>query len=362
VEVGRAILSECTARMMELLPSSSSSSPAMPALPVCFDGFALIAGDGKKIKNAAKRLAPTRGYSGKLIGAKALVAMDLRSGMAVAMSDSLDGLSNDVPLVPALMEQLRQLPQLITRPILSVWDRQFDDVRTLGHLSLRPGDAPSGDAFLVRMKQQNYQFDIESSVSTRDAQGREVIDEIGVLSKGKGKTAAAIKVRRVTLVRNGEDEDDVVLLSNLLDRSLFSAADRLQPPRGAPAVCLLPAALQPRPADQDLCRAGRSRAGQRRVNVLSVQRHPPRVAGLGLSHRRQLAAPPSRCGADARTPESTAAGIMGPDCIHQSIGPPSASQACAAQTPARRPQFRSTFIGRTSESDQRITKSAEGVP
>jgi Transposase DDE domain len=226
VEVGRALLSRCTARLMELLPSSSpssssSSSPLLPALPACFDGFALIVGDGKKIKNAAKRLAPTRGYAGKLIGAKALVAMDLRSGMAVAMSDSLDGLSNDVPLVPALIEQLRQL--ITTRPILSIWDRQFDDLRTLGHLSSRPGDA-----FLVRVKQQNYRFDVESSVRTRDAQGRTVIDEIGVLSTGKGKTAAAIKVRRVTLVRNGEDEDDVVLLSNLLDRSLFSAADLLE--------------------------------------------------------------------------------------------------------------------------------------
>src|SRR6185295_5656071 len=102
-------------------------------------------GDGKKIKDAAKRLKPTRGYSGKLIGAKALVAMDARTGMAVAMSDSLDGMANDVPLVPALMKQLRET---ITRPVLSVWDRQFDDVRTLGHLSAR-----AGDAFVVRVKQ-----------------------------------------------------------------------------------------------------------------------------------------------------------------------------------------------------------------
>jgi hypothetical protein len=55
--------------------------------------------DGKKIKDAAKWLKPTRGYAGKLIGAKALdfdelsrvVAADLRSGLALAMSDSLDG-------------------------------------------------------------------------------------------------------------------------------------------------------------------------------------------------------------------------------------------------------------------------------
>ena len=70
-------------------------------LSSCFDGFTVLACDGKKIKNAAKRLKPTRGYGGRLLGAKALVAMDLRNGMAVAMSDSLDGMVNDVPLVLA---------------------------------------------------------------------------------------------------------------------------------------------------------------------------------------------------------------------------------------------------------------------
>ena len=35
-------------------------------LPGCFDAFEVIVGDGKKIKNAAKRLKPARGYSGKL--------------------------------------------------------------------------------------------------------------------------------------------------------------------------------------------------------------------------------------------------------------------------------------------------------
>ena len=62
-------------------------------LPGCFEGFAVVAGDGKRIKDAAKRLKPARGYSGKLIGANALVALELRSGLAVAMSDSLDGCS-----------------------------------------------------------------------------------------------------------------------------------------------------------------------------------------------------------------------------------------------------------------------------
>jgi hypothetical protein len=210
VKLSRALLQEGTFRLAELLPGGVD----VAQLPGCFDDFEVIVGDGKKIKNAAKRLAPTRGYSGKLIGAKALVAMNVRSGMAVAMSDSLDGLTNDVPLVPGLMEQLCEM---IARPILSVWDRQFDDVRTLRHLCSR-----QGDAFVVRMKQM-HTFVVESWVETTDAAGRAVRDEIGLL--GKGKTA--MRVRRITLRREGEDEG-VIVLTNLLDRSRFGASDVLE--------------------------------------------------------------------------------------------------------------------------------------
>lgn len=142
------------------------------------------------------------------------MAMNVRKGMAAAMSDSLDGLSNDVPLVPALMEQLRQR---VGRRILSVWDRQFDDVRTLGHLSSR-----EGDAFVVRMK-QTHVFTVESSVKTTDAAGRPVLDEIGTLGRGK----RAMWVRRITLRREGEDQD-VIVLTNLMDRWQFSASDVLE--------------------------------------------------------------------------------------------------------------------------------------
>lgn len=212
VELGRGLLRECTCRLLGLMPPDASCVE----LPACFGGFRLVAGDGKKIKNAAKRLKPTRGYSGALIGAKALVAMDLRSGMALAMSDSPDGLANDVPLVPALMDQLRQV---IPQALLSIWDRQFDDVRTLGHLCHRPGDA-----YVVRMTAR-YTFQAESMVEKHDEEGRLVRDEIGTLTKGKGKDQVALRVRRVTLFRPGED--DVVLLTNLLERGRYSALDLL---------------------------------------------------------------------------------------------------------------------------------------
>jgi hypothetical protein len=207
-KLSQALLRDGTAKLLKLMPG-----PVVTLAP-CFDRFEVIVGDGKKVKKVPKRLEETRGYSGKLLGAKALVALDVRSGMAIAMSDSLDGQTNDVPLVPALMEQVRGAMQ---KPILSIWDRQFDDVKTLKKLSSGPGDA-----FLVRMK-QNYTFIPESCVETTDAQGRRLLDEIGLMGKGK----KAMRVRRITLFRQ-DDEDDVVLLTNLMDRALFVAEDLLE--------------------------------------------------------------------------------------------------------------------------------------
>ena len=202
VEVSRALLSACAARVGELMPASASP------LAACFDGFRVLAADGKKVKDAAKRLKPTRGHRGRLLGAKALVAMDVRSGLAVAMSDSLDGEANDVPLVPALMPQLRELSP--STPILSVWDRQFDGVTTLRQLAARPGDA-----YLVRLRNDaRLRFEPEGPPRvTADAAGRTVTDEVGLLGTGRH----ALRVRRVTLHREGPGEDDVRLVTNLLD-------------------------------------------------------------------------------------------------------------------------------------------------
>jgi hypothetical protein len=208
VQLSRSLLRECTAKLSELMP------PGQTELEACFDGFTVVAGDGKKIKNAAKRLKPTRGFSGKLIGAKALVAVDLRSGMALAMSDSLDGMSNDVPLVPELMDQLREV---IPGPILSIWDRQFDDLRTMGRLTSRPGDAA-----VVRVK-KHVHFEAESTVESRDSRGRVVIDQLGVMGKGK----QAMRLRRISLIR-GNGEEDVIVLTTLLDRQAFSAEALLE--------------------------------------------------------------------------------------------------------------------------------------
>lgn len=210
VALSRALLSEGTQRLTQLMPLAAAVT-----LPSCFDNFRVIIGDGKKIKDAAKRLAPTRGFRGALIGAKALVALDVRSGLALAMNDSVDGMTNDVPLVPGLMDQLRKL---IPAAMLTIWDRQFDDVGTMRHLLAR-----EHDAFIVRAKQKQAYFTAETSTESFDEKGQRVLDEIGVL----GQKKKTLRVRKITLFRTGEDEEDVVLLTNLMDQKLYGAADVL---------------------------------------------------------------------------------------------------------------------------------------
>ena len=67
--LSRALLRECTRRLTGLMPAraDADAAAAAAALPGCFDGFEVVLGDGKKIRNAAKRLKPARGYDGKLL-------------------------------------------------------------------------------------------------------------------------------------------------------------------------------------------------------------------------------------------------------------------------------------------------------
>lgn len=213
--VGRALLRECTHHLATLLPT-----PLTDPLPACLAAFEPVVLDGKKVKNAAKRLAPTRGYTGALLGAKALVAMSLRSGLAIAMSDSLDGQANEVPLVEELLPQVHQV---IPGPILWLADRQFGDLHVPEQLTQR-----AGDAYVLRYR-RGLTFVADATLPprvSRDGQGRRVIDQEGVLGSGP----KALRVRRITLERKdaaGQD-DPVVLITNLLDPASYPALDLLE--------------------------------------------------------------------------------------------------------------------------------------
>lgn len=223
VAVSRALLCQGTARLASLTAGTTAAAP-LDLLPGCFAGMEPVVIDGKKIKNAARRLKLTRGYKGALIGAMSLVAMSLRSGMALAMSDSLDGQANDVPLVPQLLPQVREV---IPGPILWMADRQF------GGLGIPPQlTARAGDHYVIRVSASTpFTPDPDCPAKrSKDDKGRVVIDEVGTF----GKKSNAVRVRRVTLRTGvptndkGKGGGDVVLITDLTDDKIYPAADLLK--------------------------------------------------------------------------------------------------------------------------------------
>ena len=211
-EVSEALLAETTRRLEALFPELPSAE-----VPPSLQAYEVIVLDGKKIKRLAKRLKPLRGVGGSLLGGKALVALKVRRGLAIAMACSLDGEANDAPLVPALLPPVRAR---VSGAILWVADRQFCDLKI-------PWQMQEGaDAFLIRYtRKMVFEPDAQRPESSgKDGQGRVVREEWGWL--GSAEDPRRLYVRRVTLTRPGED-DDVILVTSLLDGTAIPAADLL---------------------------------------------------------------------------------------------------------------------------------------
>jgi hypothetical protein len=207
VAVSEALLATVGDRLTKVVPYQQPR-----VLPECFAGFHVATIDGKKLKNLAKRLKPLRGVSGSLLGGKVLVAIDGRSGLAIAMSSALDGEANDAPLVPGLVPRVRER---IDGPILWLADRQFCDLTIPRLLS------QGGDCFVIRHCLK-LKFDPDpnrESKESRNAQGRQVREEWGWVGSVKDKRR--MYIRRITLTRPGEET--IFLLTNLLDPEAFPA-------------------------------------------------------------------------------------------------------------------------------------------
>src|ERR1700692_912923 len=136
IALSSAFVTEGTARLRDLLPV-----PPTTVIPASLRGFTVTVLDGKAIKRVAKRLKLLRGVAGGLLGGKALVALELNSGLAVGFAAHPDGEVNDAVLVPDLVPAVRQRQP---GPRLWLGDRQFCDLEQTGRF------AAAGDHFLVR--------------------------------------------------------------------------------------------------------------------------------------------------------------------------------------------------------------------
>ena len=211
IALSQAFLSRCTQRMGMLMPPLVGQE-----IPAGLASFEAVVIDGKTIKRLAKRLKPLRSAVGGVVGGKAVVALSLRSGLALAMEAHPDGHANEVRLVPGLLSQVRDL---IAGARLWVGDRAYSYPERL------EGFAEQGDSFLIRLRSDiTFTPDADRRArKERDRSGRRVRQEWGWLGRPTGRHRNY--VRRVTLARG--EEESVVLVTNLLDECSYPATDLL---------------------------------------------------------------------------------------------------------------------------------------
>jgi hypothetical protein len=210
--LSNALVCESMEPLMEMFPDTVKTR-----VPSCFNKYNVYCIDGKKLKDVAKRLKETRGVAGKLLGGKALVALSVHEQLVVAMSSSLDGETNDGPLVPELLEKLHAWsPEL--NIILA--DSQFCDLTTPRHILAHGSD------FVMRYHPKVH-FHVDPGIAAaqgKDHWDRPYTEEIGWLGKPNSKTS--IRVRRIVVKR--ENNTDLIIVTSLLDTEKFSAADVLE--------------------------------------------------------------------------------------------------------------------------------------
>jgi hypothetical protein len=211
LELSEAFLAECTDRLREVFPRT-----ALHRVPASLLEFRVNVLDGKAMKHIAKRLKALRGQPGGVLGGRALVAMDFESGLAVVMRADRDGDANDVKFVPEVLPAVRQRFAGVR---LWLADRQFADLVQTAYFT------QEGDHFLVRYNKKLH-FHADESLPPRegcDALGRRYVEDWGWIGGPKDKRRR--RVRRITLSRTGEE--DIVLLTDLLDGEKYPAADLL---------------------------------------------------------------------------------------------------------------------------------------
>jgi DDE family transposase len=209
--LSEAWLAESTDRMQPLYPQAVTL-----AVPPSVQALRVLVVDGKAIKHVAKRLKPLRGRQGGVLGGKALVALEVASGLAVAMATDPDGETNEAKLVPALLPQVRRR---MAGPRLWVADRQFCD------LTQTAAFAMAQDHFVVRYHPKTH-FCPDATRPAQpghDPQGRTWVEDWGWLGCERAKNRRF--VRRITLYRPGEET--VIVITDLLDAHQYPANDLL---------------------------------------------------------------------------------------------------------------------------------------
>jgi hypothetical protein len=207
-----AFLSDSTQRLIDAAPPV-----ALQTIPASLGSLVPIAVDGKVVKRVPKRLKALWHARGGVLGGKALVALDLARGLAVALATDPDGETNDAKLVPCLVPQVQKL--YADEVILWLGDRQFCDLNQTEQFTA------AGDHFVVRYHSKvGFHRDGTRPVGCgTDTQGRCWHEEWGWLGTAGHKKRRY--VRRITLDRDGQEP--ILLVTDLVDEKAYPASDLL---------------------------------------------------------------------------------------------------------------------------------------
>lgn len=211
VALSMAFFTILSQRLSALFPEQTAVD-----LPASLKDLEPVILDGKAIKRVAKRLKPLRGLPGGVLGGRALVALQLRTGLASTLHAHPDGDANDVRFLGDVLPTVRRL---LSGKRLYIADRQFCGLKQIA--ALREAD----DHFLVRYsKAVPFSRDPRRAVRHgQDAAGRSYTEEWGWLGSAANKQR--VYVRRLTLVR--PQAEAIVLVTDLLDAKQYPAVDLL---------------------------------------------------------------------------------------------------------------------------------------
>jgi hypothetical protein len=219
VPVSEALLEEGTRRMNEVLPET----PAVDPLADCWADFEVFGADGKAVKHVKRLLKPLRGLRAGILGARASVGLNLRTGLAVAMVSHLDGEAGEAALTVTLLPKLAAAAGSGKEWVV-VLDRLYCNLKFPQQV------LKAGGHFVIRSC-ANTTFVPDAAKPAqhvRDTQGQPIVPEWGWL--GKVDQADRLYVRRITQSLAGGKEIGVV--TDLLDEVKYPAEAMLSTSQG----------------------------------------------------------------------------------------------------------------------------------
>jgi hypothetical protein len=207
VPVALGLLRQTTQQLQSLWPACRRS------LPACLQGLSVLVLDGKTIKSIPRRIKALRHLRGRMVGGKLLAALDLATGLVLAINAHVDGQANEVPLTADLARQVRTLG---LGAMLWMGDRAFCNLKLLADW------AAAQEHFLVRYKSSLKFCPDRQRPGNRPAP--DIIQQWGWLGAPSNKRRRY--VRRVTLKRPGQQK--ISLVTDLLEEAAYPAEQLLE--------------------------------------------------------------------------------------------------------------------------------------